>query len=191
MRAFALLLSKLVCLGGLASILPGCGGTPPPPRDPSDTASASKADGSSTSPPASAAPVASGPPAPATPARASATPTPADDSGDIKPAADDDPWMAFHQMAPLDVMKTMRGAQAKVQACWKAALKQDPSAAGEVKVRFVVTNDGLVRAWRDDGSSMSDGDVTQCVGELVHKLKFPKQQSPGDAWAVYSIHLSP
>ena len=38
----------------------------------------------------------------------------------------------------------------------------------------------------DDGSSMSDADVTKCVGDLLEKLKFPKQKSPGDAWGIYS-----
>ena len=86
-------------------------------------------------------------------------------------------------------MKTMKGANAKVQACWKAGLKRDPSTTGEVKIRFVITNDGKVRVWRDDGSSMSDEEVTQCVGGVVEKLSFPKQKSPGDAWGIYSIHF--
>jgi hypothetical protein len=189
----------LACLSALIATLPlaaaaaACGGKTPPAKDADDTASsasssASKSGGgddstaaaSSGAAGASAAPVATAAPAAST-----------GDSGDIKPTGGDDPWMASHQMAPKDVMKTMKAAQAKVQACWKAGLKRDPSAAGEVKIRFVVTNDGAVRAWRDDGSSMSDGDVTTCVGELVNKLKFPKQKSPGDAWGAYSIHFAP
>ena len=92
-------------------------------------------------------------------------------------------------MPPTDVMRTMKAAGARVQACWKAGLKRDPSTSGEVKIRMVITNDGKVRAWRDDGSSMSDEEVTQCVGGVVEKLKFPKQKSPGDAWGAYSIHF--
>ena len=91
-------------------------------------------------------------------------------------------------MAAKDVSKTMRGAQGKVQACFKAGLKRDPSTSGEVKLRFVVTNDGAVRAWKDDRSTMTDGDVTQCVGQILNSQKFPKQKSPGDAWGSYSIH---
>jgi hypothetical protein len=85
----------------------------------------------------------------------------------------------------------IRANNAKVQACWKAALKNDPSSAGEVKLKFVITNDGAVRVWKDDGSSMSDEGVTKCVGNLLQRLKFPKQKSPGDAWGTYSIHFSP
>jgi hypothetical protein len=94
-------------------------------------------------------------------------------------------------MPAKDVSKTMRGAQGKVQACFKAGIKSDPSTNGEVKLRFVITNDGAVRAWKDDASSMTNADVTNCVGEVLKKQKFPKQKSPGDAWGSYSIHFGP
>ena len=166
-----------------------CGGKTPPAQEADNTSSAAKSDDSA-APASSSAPAASDSSATTAPASTGSAAA-AGDSGDIKAPTGDDPWLASHQMAPKDVMRTMKAANSKVQACWKAALKNDPSAAGEVKIRFVVTNDGAVRAWRDDGSSMSDGDVTQCVGELVNKLKFPKQKSPGDAWGAYSIHFSP
>jgi len=175
-----------------------CGGKTPPPADEStadqDTKSTKGDDSSGSS--AAAAPAGSSdtsgdgaPAASAAPAASSSAPASGSSDGLDTSAATkgDDPWLASHQMSPKDVMKTMRGAQGKVQGCFKAGLKRDPSTSGEVKIRFVITNDGAVRAWKDDGSSMSDGDVTQCVGELVNKLKFPKQKSPGDAWGVYSI----
>lgn len=169
-----------------------CGGKTPAPKDessasddssPASASSGATASDDSTSPPAAAS---SAPPPSSTPA----TTTGGDTSGDIKTGGDD-PWLASHQMPPKDVMKTMRALNGKVQACWKAALKNDPSTNGEVKIRFVITNDGKVRVWRDDGSSMSDGDVTQCVGEIVQKASFPKQKSPGDHWGAYSIHFAP
>jgi hypothetical protein len=185
-------LAAVIAAFPLASAAVGaCGGKTPPPKDADDTASsaaASKSGGDDSTASSSAAATSAAPASTAAPAASTAA---TGDSGDIKATGGDDPWMASHQMAPKDVMKTMKAAQSKVQACWKAGLKRDPSAAGEVKIRFVVTNDGAVRAWRDDGSSMSDGDVTQCVGELVNKLKFPKQKSPGDAWGAYSIHFAP
>jgi hypothetical protein len=100
-----------------------------------------------------------------------------------------DPFMAHHQMTPNEVVSTMRSALPKVQACFRAGLKNDPSAAGEVKVRFVIKNEGTVVAWRDEGSSMSDGEVTKCIGELIKTLKFPKQKAPGPAYGIYSINL--
>ncbi|HEX3346006.1 MAG TPA: AgmX/PglI C-terminal domain-containing protein [Polyangiaceae bacterium] len=183
-------LPVLAVLAGFALPVIACGGGTPKPKDEGDdnatAAAKSSGDDSTASAPASSAapaPADSSPPAP--PPAASAA------SGDIKATGGDDPWMAAHQMTPKDVMKTMRPAQGKVQACFKAGLKRDGSTNGEVKIRFVITNDGAVRVWRDDGSSMTDGDVTQCVGALVQKLKFPKQKSPGDAWGSYSINFTP
>jgi hypothetical protein len=99
--------------------------------------------------------------------------------------------MASHQMTPKDVFKTMKPAQAKAQACFRAGVKRDGSTNGEVKLKFVITNDGEVRVWKDDGSSMTDEEVTKCVGDLLKSLKFPKQKSPGDAYGTYSINFTP
>jgi hypothetical protein len=189
-RAAAAVLPVLAVLAGLALPAVACGGGTPKPKDDDDTASAKPKGGDDSTPTApadsaAAAPADSTPPAPPPAASAAAA------TGDIKATGGDDPWMASHQMTPKDVMKTMRPAQSKVQACFKAGLKRDGSTNGEVKIRFVITNDGAVRVWRDDGSSMTDGDVTQCVGALVQKLKFPKQKSPGDAWGSYSINFTP
>jgi hypothetical protein len=180
----------------LVSSLVACGGAQKPPASADEQAAANRQapddPAATASPPA--APAASSPPAaaaPSAPASPSSPPATTTDSlGDVKAGADD-PWLVGHQMPPTDVMKTMRGANGKVQACWKQGLQRDPSTSGEVKIRFVITNDGGVRVWRDDGSSMSDEEVTQCVGGVIQALKFPKQKSPGDAWGAYSIHFSP
>ena len=181
----------LPALAALALATMACGGGTPAPKDEDTTASAkSKGDDSTAS---SSAPADSSPPAPADSSPPATPPasTASAGTGDIKATGGDDPWMASHQMTPKDVMKTMRPVQSRVQACFKAGLKRDGSTSGEVKLRFVITNDGAVRVWKDNGSSMTDGDVTQCVGEVVHKLKFPKQKSPGDAWGIYSINFTP
>jgi hypothetical protein len=184
------ILASLLVVGGLSPL--ACGGGTPHPKDEGDQASNASPSGDDSGA-SSAAPADSSSAAPAaSSATASSGPAPAattDSSGDIKAASGDDPWLAAHQMPPGDVMKTMKRAGAKVQACWKDGLKRDPSTNGEVKIRLVIANDGKVRAWRDDGSSMSDEEVTQCVGGVVEKLKFPKQKSPGDAWGAYSIHF--
>ncbi len=175
---------RVLSIGPLAcAILSSCGGGTPEPKEPEQAppaaaASDEKHEDDSTPAAASAAPAS---PAPA--ATASSAPT------ELKASADD-VWMAGHQMPPADVLKTMRPQQGKVHACFTAGVKRDPSTSGEIKVRFVITNDGAVRAWKDDGSTMTDADVTKCVGELLKNLKFPKQKSPGDAWGTYSANFS-
>ena len=191
-------LHPVACVIALALFPSACGGGTPAPKDESEAAGDKGSSSDESAPAASAAPADSSAASPAPAASAApaadATPAPAPTgggTGDLKAASGDDPWLASHQMPHTDVMKVMRANNAKVQACWKAALKNDPSTAGEVKLKFVISNDGAVRVWKDDGSSMSDPDVTNCVGKLLQKLKFPKQKSPGDAWGSYSIHLSP
>jgi hypothetical protein len=98
--------------------------------------------------------------------------------------------MAAHEMPEHDVTKTIKPHQAKLKACFKAAKKKDPSVSGEVKIKFISSNDGKVRDWKDDSSSVTDPTVTACVGEVIKKLKFPKQKSPGDAWGSYSITVA-
>jgi hypothetical protein len=192
-------LNPVACVLLALALLPAaCGGGTPAPKDENEATGDKGSSSDESAPAASASPAASSA-APAAPADSSTNsdlngPPPAATttaSGDIKATNSDDPWLASHQMSPKDVMKVMRANNGKVQACWKAALKNDPSTSGEVKIKFVITNDGAVRAWKDDGSSMSDADVTNCVGDVLNKLKFPKQKSPGDAWGVYSIHFSP
>jgi hypothetical protein len=186
------LVASLLLVGASLSPL-ACGGGTPHPKDEGDTTGSGSSTDDSSPAASAAAPSDSSAPAPAASSAAaaggSAPAATTDSSGDIKAAGGDDPWLASHQMPPGDVMRTMKAAGAKVQACWKAGLKRDPSISGEVKIRLVIANEGKVRAWRDDGSSMSDEEVTQCVGGVVEKLKFPKQKSPGDAWGVYSIHF--
>jgi len=173
-----------------------CGGSTPPPKTEEPAAStgpaASDSKATDSAPSASSAQSAqeapsAAPEPPAAPAASAAI----DTTGDIKPPKADDPWMAAHQMPPGDVLKTIRSHQGKVQACFKAGKKRDPGVSGEVRIRFVSTHDGKVRAWKDDASSMTDPEVTKCVGEAIKKLKFPKQKSPGDAWGTYSINFGP
>jgi hypothetical protein len=169
---------------GAASAVLACGGGTPPPSDESEAANAAT---KATEPATKAEPTKDADTAPA----ASASPAPASAQGtNDAPAGADDPWMASHQMTPKDVFKAMKPAQAKAQACFRAGVKRDPSTNGEVKIKFVITNDGVVRVWKDDGSSMTDEVVTQCVGDLLKSLKFPKQKSPGDAYGVYSINFT-
>jgi|SRR5579859_3456409 len=173
----------VVPFGFATSVLLACGGGTPPPSD--EAVAHNESRPKDPAPPPEAA--SSEPPSAAesaSTAASSATPP-----GDPTAPQGDDPWMASHQMTPKDVLHAVRPVQGKAQACFRAGAKRDPSASGEVKIRFVITNEGTVRAWRDDGSSMSEEGVIQCVGELIKGLKFPKQKSPGDAWGSYTVNF--
>jgi hypothetical protein len=166
-----------------SSLLTACGGGMPPAKDESEHASSKSSDEApapTDAPAASSAPASS--PAPALSSKKAS-------SGDLVASEGDDPWLAPHQMPAGDVLRTMRGALGKVNACWHAAKKRDPSASGEVKIKFVVTHEGSVRVWRNEDSTVSDEEAIQCVGEVIKAAKFPTQKSPGDAWGIYSINF--
>ena len=101
--------------------------------------------------------------------------------------AQDDVWLAYHQMSQKDLLAVVRGAQGRVQACFNAGLKRDRSLSGETKIKFVVSHEGVVKAWKDEESSMSDEEVTKCIGEVINRLNFRTQKSPGDAWGIYTV----
>jgi hypothetical protein len=176
MRLFA----GMIALTFLSAV--ACGGGTPPPKTEETAANASADGGTSEDSGAMPEPAASEAPAEA-PAPAASSQA----AGEMKPPSGDDPWMASHEMPAGDVLKTMKPKQGKVQACFKSAKKKDPSVNGEVKVRFVITNAGKVRDWKDDASSITDPGVTKCIGEIITKMKFPKQKSPGDAWGAYTV----
>jgi len=174
MRRLLCASSSIVVLLGLVA----CGGATPPPK--TDESSSSSAPAASDAGPAPAASNDTKPPAPdPTPAPA---PAPA-------PPAEDEVWQAFHVMPTADVLTTMKG-QPKVQTCIHDGLKRDSSSTGEVKIKFVVTQKGQVLAWRDEGSSMTDPDVTRCIGEVIKTLKFPAQKATDNSVGLYSINVS-
>jgi hypothetical protein len=179
-------------------VLPlACGGGTPEPKNEEEANSETKSDTKSAkaddTAPADSSEKAGGdkdaPPADSAAPAASAAPAGGGD--DIKAPKADDPWMAAHTMPDADVNKTVKKAKPTLTACYKKGKKKDPSTSGEVKVKFIVTNDGKVTDWKDDSSSMSNQDVISCVGEAIKKLKFPKQKSPGSAVGSYSINFNP
>lgn len=180
----------LICAA--SSLALACGGESPSPKTENDAT-----EHSSTPPPKdwspSSAPSAATAPPPGADTDANsgseAKKGPSAASGDLVAPAADDPWMAPHQMPAGDVIKTMKAARAKVNACWAAAKKREGSVSGEVKVKFVITHEGSVRVWRNEDSSISDEKAVECVGEVIKSLQFPKQKSPGDAWGIFEINF--
>jgi len=169
-----------------ASWLPvACGGPSAPPKDEGAAAQRGSAGGPEDAGTPPAGTVATAAPAHEPSDKPSSSPS----SGDLVVPTEDDPWMAPHQMSANDVVKTMRAARGKLNACWSAAKKRDPFVSGEIKIKFVVTHEGGVRVWRNEDSAVSDEGVIECVGEVIKSTQFPAQKSPGGAWAVFKINF--
>jgi hypothetical protein len=187
MRSVPLILVAAAAVIGLA-----CGSKNPPPKDGTDLVgfkgpNTNDSDKASIALPEGGAPTSST----ATPSDTSSTTAATPSTTTTKPPDDDDISMVHHQIPPDEVFKTVGPAKPKVQACFKAGLKRDPSCSGEVKVKFVVKHDGTMVDAQDQGSSMGDEEVTQCIVGVIKTLKFPVQKSPGPAFGIYAINLSP
>ena len=183
--------SSYVCVIFVASSLAGaCGGESSSPKTENDATEHSSTPPPKDWSPSSAPSAATSPPAEAESGATSgseAKNAPSAASGDLVAPTGDDPWMAPHQMPASDVKKTMRAAHGRLDACWTAAKKRDPSVSGEVKIKFVITHQGSVRVWKNEDSSLSDQSLVDCVGGLIKSLQFPGQKSPGDAWGTFEI----
>ncbi len=169
-------MNRLNVLGGLSlvSVLGlACGGGTPPASS-ADKAGSLDAGSAQSTPAPSASSVLDlvG----ATPA---ASPSSSASGAASAQAPQEDVWLAYHQIAQKDLLAVVRGAQGRVQACFRAGLKRDRSLSGETKIKFVVSHEGAVKAWKDEESSMSDEEVTKCIGEVINSLNFRTQEIAG------------
>jgi hypothetical protein len=180
---------RSILLGSIVSlVLVACGGAPPPPandvvsyKGPQSKSgdSASVELGADAGVKASKIELSHDP----SPAHSGATDSP-------KPQEAEDPNLVFHQIPPNVVIAVVKPVAPKVKQCFRDGLKRDPTAEGEVNIRFVITHEGAVVDSKDNGSSMTDEDVTKCIAGVIKTLKFGVQEAPGGAFGIYSIHLS-
>lgn len=172
-----------------------CGHSNPPPQDGSDIVGYKGPNTSDTDKASIAIPEAGAAPASTTASTSTSTATPAGTAAPTSTTSQmseaDEIANVHHQIAAPEVSKTVAKVKPKIQACYHAGLKRDPSCMGEVKVKFVVKHDGTMVDAQDQGSSMNDEEVTKCIVEVIKTLKFPVQESPGPAFGVYAINLSP
>lgn len=72
-----------------------------------------------------------------------------------------------------DVLRVIRENEREVEACYDRGLADDPSLAGDITVRFVVTPDGSVSSATIQSSTLDSGAVEACVRQAVGSWRFP------------------
>jgi len=77
-----------------------------------------------------------------------------------------------------------------MRKCYSDGLGRNASLTGRVVVRFVIERDGSVSRVRDDGSTMPDPVVTECVLKSFYEIRFPKPEN-GIVTVVYPIKFEP
>jgi hypothetical protein len=110
---------------------------------------------------------------------------------DPKPAETSAPGtIKAGRLAPEVIQGVVRQNFGKFRACYEAGLKKDPKLAGDIKVRFVIKEDGTVTDAKDEGSTLADKDVVACVVGAVSPMTFPKPEG-GIVTVVYPIKFTP
>jgi hypothetical protein len=78
----------------------------------------------------------------------------------------------------------------RISACYQAGLRKNPALQGQVSLAFVVGPHGAVTVVRDNGSTLPDGMVRDCVVRVFYSFTFPPH--PGPAMEIpYRFALTP
>ena len=74
---------------------------------------------------------------------------------------------------PAAIAREIRGRRKAVAACYERALKQQPTLAGKLVVRFSLAAAGTVTAVEIDDDTLGAPDVAACIRALVLRWRFP------------------
>jgi len=74
---------------------------------------------------------------------------------------------------PESIAREIRNRRKGIAACYERALKQKPTLAGKLVVRFTIAAAGTVSAVEIDDDTLESPDVAGCVRALVARWRFP------------------
>jgi Ca-activated chloride channel family protein len=78
----------------------------------------------------------------------------------------------------------------RFRLCYENGIRNNPSLAGLVKVKFVIDRTGAVSSVADGGSNLPDLAVVQCIVRGFANLSFPQPEG-GPASVIYPITFAP
>jgi hypothetical protein len=94
------------------------------------------------------------------------------------------------RLPPEAIQTVVRQSFGVFRTCYENGLRQNSKLAGTATVKFVINQDGSVQGAMDDGSSIPDASVVQCIVAGFGHLTFPAPQG-GYVTVVYPIAFSP
>lgn len=106
------------------------------------------------------------------------------------PAARPEPAGGFKVQGDLpraDVEAVLRGARAKLDACYRNERERVPDLAGRVTFRLSVDGRGRVPLAEVVTSTLGGGDPELCMVEALRDLKFPASPSGGDSTLTFPL----
>jgi hypothetical protein len=94
------------------------------------------------------------------------------------------------RIPPEVIQRVVRQNFGRFRLCYENGLRNQPSLAGRVAVRFVIGHDGSVSQAANGGSDLPDSGVVSCVTRAFYGLSFPAPDS-GIVTVTYPISFSP
>jgi hypothetical protein len=94
------------------------------------------------------------------------------------------------RLPPEVIQRIVRQNFGRFRLCYEAGLRNNPTLAGRVAVKFVIDRKGAVALTADGGSDIPDSSVVQCVVRGFGNLSFPEPEG-GMVTVVYPIMFAP
>lgn len=94
------------------------------------------------------------------------------------------------RLPPEVIQRIVRQNAGRYRVCYQDGLRNNPSLAGRVAVRFVIDRSGAVSMVANGGSDLPDAQVVQCVVRAFYGLSFPAPEN-GVVMVTYPFMFSP
>jgi hypothetical protein len=94
------------------------------------------------------------------------------------------------RIPPDVIQRTVRQNFGRFRFCYQDGLRNNPSLAGRVAVRFVIDRSGAVSTVANGGSDLPDTKVVSCVVRAFYGLSFPAPDN-GIVMVTYPLMFSP
>lgn len=94
-------------------------------------------------------------------------------------------------LPPEVIRRIVRSRFSALRFCYEKGLKVNPTLAGRLTVKFVISKEGEVVSAHDAGSTLSDVTTVSCMVAVFKALKFPKPQGGGIVVVSYPIVFDP
>jgi hypothetical protein len=94
------------------------------------------------------------------------------------------------RLPPEVIQRIVRQNFGRFRLCYEAGLRNNPTLAGRVAVKFVIDRKGAVSLVADGGSDLPDHGVVSCVVRGFGNLSFPEPEG-GMVTVVYPISFAP
>jgi hypothetical protein len=94
------------------------------------------------------------------------------------------------RLDPQIIQRIIQQNWGRYRFCYEAGLRNNPTLAGHVGVKFIIDRTGAVAMAMDSGSSLPDSSVNQCVARSFTALSFPAPEG-GQVTVQYGFYFSP